>query len=103
MWFEWDGAHLLFTHTRTRQKFANVEGEPRVAVSIADPDNPYRFLEVRGRVVSADPDFGAEFYRSLQVRYRRSYHITDADVRVIIRVLPTGFVRVDHGSVVRAG
>jgi PPOX class probable F420-dependent enzyme len=54
MWLEWDGKHVQFTHTSTRQKFANLSREPGVAVSISDPDNPYRFLEVRG-VVDSSP------------------------------------------------
>jgi hypothetical protein len=38
------------THTKTRQKYRNVQREPRMALSIAEPDNPYRFLEIRGSV-----------------------------------------------------
>jgi PPOX class probable F420-dependent enzyme len=33
-----------------RQKDRNVRRDPRVAIAIADPDNPYRYVEVRGRV-----------------------------------------------------
>ena len=75
MWFEWDGSRLRFTHTKTRQKFANLAREPRVALSIADPDDPYRVLEVRGRVESIDDDEKASFYRSLQERYGDVYDI----------------------------
>ncbi len=48
MWFAWDGSRVRMTHTRTRQKFVNLEHEPRVALSIADLDDHYRFLEIRG-------------------------------------------------------
>lgn len=100
MWFAWDGDALLFTHTSTRQKFANLQHEPRVAVSIADPDDPYRYLEIRGTVESMDPDgAGAPFYRSLQERYDRTYPIGDADVRVVVRVRPESFVAVAGGGV----
>ena len=34
-----------------RQKDLNVRRDPRVALAIVDPDNPYRYLEIRGRVV----------------------------------------------------
>ena len=101
MWFLWDGTHLLFTHTSTRQKFANLAREPRVAVSIADPENPYRFLEVRGVVEDVRPDPGGEFYRTLQRRYGMDYEIKDADVRVIITVRPTKYIRVKGGSVLK--
>lgn len=56
MWFAWDGSRIRLTHTSTRQKFANLSREPRVALSIADPADQYRFLEVRGTVESIEVD-----------------------------------------------
>lgn len=47
MWFSWDGTHLRST-TMTRRKHRSVTAEPRVAVSINDPEQPNRYLEVRG-------------------------------------------------------
>ena len=69
MWFAWDGSRIRLTHTSTRQKFANLAHEPRVALSIADPGDQYRFLEIRGTVQSIEDDPGAEFHRSLQRGY----------------------------------
>ena len=100
MWFAWDGSRIRLTHTRTRQKFANLAREPRVALSIADADDPYRFLEVRGTVEKIEDDPEAVFYRSLQRRYGMDYPITDADVRVIITIRPDRFVAVRSGAVV---
>lgn len=50
MWFVWYGEFIWFTHTNFRQKFKNLAAEPRVSISIFDPDKPYRYIEVR-RVV----------------------------------------------------
>ncbi len=100
MWFAWDGSRIRMTHTSTRQKFANLAREPRVALSIADPDDQYRFLEVRGTVEKIEDDPGGEFYRSLQRRYSMDYPIQDADVRVIISIRPDRFVAVRSGAVV---
>src|SRR4051794_15185970 len=84
MWFDWNGAVLRMTHTKSRQKFANIQNDPRVAVSIADPDDQYRFLEIRGSVETIeDDDATASFYKNLQHRYGRDYTITDAPERVI--------------------
>jgi PPOX class probable F420-dependent enzyme len=47
MWFAWDGRRLRMTHTKPRQKFANLAEDPRLALSIADPNDEYRSLEVR--------------------------------------------------------
>jgi PPOX class probable F420-dependent enzyme len=100
MWFAWDGSRIRMTHTRTRQKFANLARKPRVALSVADPDDQYRFLELRGTVEKIEDDPGAEFYRSLQHRYGMDYEVTDADVRVVITIRPERFVAVQGGSVV---
>ena len=101
MWFAWDSELLRFTHTSARQKFRNLTHEPRVSVSIADRDNPYDFLEVRGDVASIEPDTDAAFYRSLQARYGMDYPVTDADVRVVVAVRPTVFVPVTGGFTAR--
>jgi PPOX class probable F420-dependent enzyme len=97
MWFAWDGQRLRFTHTRTRQKFKNIAHERRVAISIRDDANPYRFLEVRGEVESVETDPGGAFYKSLQRRYGVDYPVFDADVRVVVTVRPTKFVAVERG------
>jgi PPOX class probable F420-dependent enzyme len=102
MWFAWDGARIRMTHTKARQKFRNLTGEPRVALSIADPDDPYRFLEVRGAVEKIDDDDEvASFYQSLQRRYGRSYPIHDAPQRVVVTIRPETFVAVTDGTVQR--
>lgn len=102
MWFAWDGSVIRITHTKTRQKFANLAHEPRVALSIADPDDQYRFLEVRGTVESVtDDDAEASFYKSLQHRYGMDYPIRDAAVRVIVAIRPDKYVAVASGEVVR--
>ncbi|WP_448060908.1 PPOX class F420-dependent oxidoreductase [Cellulomonas hominis] len=102
MWFVWDGEVLRFTHTSTRQKYRNIQREPRVALSIADPDDQYRYLEIRGVVESVEQDDAqASFYQSLQQRYGSVYDILDADVRVIITVRPQTYTAVGGGAVVR--
>ncbi|WP_131785693.1 hypothetical protein [Protofrankia symbiont of Coriaria ruscifolia] len=84
--------------TPPRQKFVNLEHEPRVALSIADPDDHYRFLEIRGAVDSIDGDPDTTFYRSLQRRYGNEYAITEAGVRVVIAIRPERFITVRGGE-----
>ena len=103
MWFEWDGRRIRMTHTRDRQKFRNLTHEPRVSLSVFDPDDPYRFLEVRGVVESIeDDDEVASVYRGLQERYGRVYEIRDAAVRVVVTVRPETFVAFAGGVPLRA-
>lgn len=51
MWVDADDDHVLINTEVGRAKYVNVERDPRVAVTIWDADNPYRYAEVRGRVV----------------------------------------------------
>ncbi len=103
MWYRWDGGRILMTHTKTRQKYRNLEHESRVAVSIADPDDPYRSMEIRGVIEKIEDDANAVFYRALQQRYGQSYEIDDAPVRVIVTISPTRFVAVAGGAITRPG
>ncbi len=69
MWFEFDGEHLRFTHTTQRAKFRNLQHNPSMSLSVSDPENPYDFLEVRGRLVEVVPDPTGSFYVRLGQRY----------------------------------
>ena len=51
MWVGCDDEHVIINTEVHRRKFTNVEGDPRVTVTIWDTENPYSFVEVRGRVV----------------------------------------------------
>ena len=99
MWFVWDDGRIKLTHTKTRQKLKNFEHERRVALSIADPQDQYRFLEIRGTVEKIeDDDEKASFYRRLQQRYDNVYDIRDAPVRVVVTIRPDVYVAVVDGS-----
>jgi PPOX class probable F420-dependent enzyme len=97
MWFDWDGERVRLSHTTTRQKYRNMVKNPLVSMHFQDPDDPYRSLEVRGRVESIIPDVDAAFYQRLQQQYHMIAPIFDADVRVVITIAPTAFVTVDGG------
>jgi PPOX class probable F420-dependent enzyme len=51
IWVDYDGHSVVFNTAEGRQKEKNLQRDGRVALSILDPDNAYRYLEVRGRVV----------------------------------------------------
>jgi PPOX class probable F420-dependent enzyme len=91
VWFGWDGQHLLFSQTTARQKYKNLRKDPRVALSIVDPANDYRYLEVRGRVVRVDPDPDFAFINSMAKKYMGQdtypFH-QPGDERVVMVVEP---------------
>jgi len=51
VWFDYDGQHVRVNSALGRVKDKNIRRDPRVALAIIDPENPYRYLEIRGRVV----------------------------------------------------
>jgi PPOX class probable F420-dependent enzyme len=50
VWVDYDGRQVIVNTAVGRQKDKNLKRDGRVSMSIIDPDNPYRYLEVRGRV-----------------------------------------------------
>ncbi|MBI3457892.1 MAG: PPOX class F420-dependent oxidoreductase [Candidatus Rokubacteria bacterium] len=91
VWFDFDGSHFRINSARGRVKDRNMRRTPKVALAIVDPDNPYRHLSVRGRVLEvteqgADAHIDALAKKYLgqdRYPYRRS-----GEVRVIYRILP---------------
>ena len=90
MWVDADGDHLLINTEVHRQKFRNVERDPRVTLTIWDREDPYRFVEVRGEVV--EKVRGAEARRhidELSHKYRgQPYQTRIQSERVVLRIAP---------------
>ena len=93
VWVDYDGTHVLVNSAKGRVKDRNMEERPNVAVEISDPDNPYRYLAVRGRVVGIDENdarahidklakkyTGADKYPGSQDETRRVYRIEPESV-----------------------
>ena len=68
-WVDTNGEHILINTVEGFQKVRNVERDPRVAVTIADPDNPRRYYAVRGRIVDVTAEGGAEHIEKLAQTY----------------------------------
>ena len=56
VWVDYRDGLVWINSAKGRQKDRNVRRDPRVAVAIIDPDNPYRYVEVRGRVKEITED-----------------------------------------------
>jgi PPOX class probable F420-dependent enzyme len=91
VWVDFDGTHVRFNTARGRVKERNLRRNPQVALAAQDPDNPYRYVQVRGRVVEmteagADAHIDALARKYLgQERYpwRRP-----GEVRLTVKILP---------------
>lgn len=69
VWCNFDGQHILVNTTVGRQKWRNMRERPQVTVLAVDPDNPYRWLEVRGEVVEMTEQGGVEHINALAKKY----------------------------------
>lgn len=91
VWFDWDGEHVLFSQTKSRQKLQNLAKDPRIALSIVDPQNPYRYIEIRGVVARVDEDPNLDFINAMAKKYagqdKYSGH-RPGDERVVVVVEP---------------
>jgi PPOX class probable F420-dependent enzyme len=92
VWFDWDGQSFRFSQVKGhRQKLRNIVRDPRVAISILDPANPYRYLEIRGTVVEVSEDPNNEFINSLTKKYMNQdvypWH-QPGDERLVVVVRP---------------
>ena len=50
VWVDYDGAYVRVNSAKGRVKDKNMRRDKRVALSIQDPENPYRYLAIRGEV-----------------------------------------------------
>ena len=88
-WVDTDGTHVVINTVEGFQKLRNIARDPRVALNVADAQNPSRYVAVRGRVVSTTTEGGAEHIDVLAQRYLgRPYPWYGGrdQVRVIVRI-----------------
>ncbi len=91
VWFDYDGTHLIFNSARGRQKDLNVRRDPRVTLTILDPENPYRYVEVRGRVIDITQEGADQVINGLSRKYlgKAVYpYRQPGEVRVTYKVRP---------------
>ena len=66
---DYDGSHVRFNSAKGRVKDKNVRRDPRVSVSLQDPANPYRYLEIRVRVVEITENGADDHINKLSKKY----------------------------------
>jgi PPOX class probable F420-dependent enzyme len=91
VWVDFDGKHVLVNSARGRQKDKNMGQNSSVSLSILDPDNPYRYLEVRGRVAEITEEGASEHIDKMAQKYlgKDKYPFSQpGEVRVIYKIEP---------------
>jgi len=69
VWFNTDGAHILINSAAGRVKDKNMRVRPNVALCITDPDDPYRYLQIQGKVVEVTTDGADAHIDALAYKY----------------------------------
>jgi PPOX class probable F420-dependent enzyme len=91
VWCDFDGTHILFNTARGRVKHRKLQENPRVALSVQDPDNAYRYVQVQGRVAEMTEQGADAHIDALAKKYlgKDRYPFRQpGEVRVLVKILP---------------
>jgi PPOX class probable F420-dependent enzyme len=94
VWCDWDGRHVIVNSAKGRKKDRNMRRDPRVALALSDPDNPYRYLEIRGKVVEVTEQGADEHINKMAKKYMGVDVYPGrqpGEVRVLYRIEPERF------------
>lgn len=91
VWVDFDGTHVRINTARGRVKDTNLGKNPRVALSVLDPDNPYRYVQIRGRVTEMTEQGADAHIDSLAKKYlgqdKYPYRKPN-EKRVLVKIVP---------------
>jgi PPOX class probable F420-dependent enzyme len=92
VWVDYDGNHVIVNSARGRQKDKNMQQNAKVALAILDPDNPYRYLEIRGKVDQITEQGADQHIDKMAKKYmgKDKYpYRREGEVRVLYKILPS--------------
>ena len=93
MWVDVDDEHVIVNTAIGRLKERNIRRDPRVTLTAAEPENPYSWIQIRGRVVEfIVGDAAFESIDSLAKKYLgedKYPYLEPGEQRVILRIEPT--------------
>ena len=93
VWIDYDGKYILVNTAKGRVKDKNMRRDPRVGLDLLDPENPYRHLSIRGRVVDITEKGADEHIDKMAKKYinQDKYpYRGPGEVRVIYKIEPEG-------------
>jgi PPOX class probable F420-dependent enzyme len=91
VWVDLEGDLVLVNTARGRQKDKNMRRDPRVAMAIIDPENPYRYLEIRGRVAEITEEAADAHIDKMAKKYLgadKYPYRQPSETRVIFKIQP---------------
>ena len=92
VWFSIDDEHILINTNEGRVKDKNMKARPQVAMTIQDPNDPYRYLGIRGDVVGYTKEGADEHINNLSLKYDdKPWKYREGQRRIIFRIKPGHF------------
>ena len=89
VWFNVDGEHIVINTAEGRVKDRNMSSRPYVALTMVDPNDPYRYLLLRGSVVKRIHEGADEHISTLSRKYLgEDWDIPAGEIRVMYKVVP---------------
>ena len=91
VWCDFDGKHVLVNSAKGRVKDRNMRRDPRVSMALIDPDNPYRYLQLQGRVVEITENGADQHIDRMAKKYLgldKYPNRQPGEVRVIYKIEP---------------
>ena len=91
VWFNTDGEYILINSAKGRVKDKNMRSRPQVALVIHDPKNPFRYIQVRGKIAEIGGEGARQHINNLALKYtgKAGFTLKDPDeVRLIYKLLP---------------
>jgi PPOX class probable F420-dependent enzyme len=91
VWIDFDGKHVVINSAKGRVKDRNMRRDPRVSMALIDPDNPYRHLQVQGRVVEITENGADQHIDKMAKKYlgQDKYPFRQpGEVRVLYKIEP---------------
>ncbi len=90
LWVDFDGTHVIINSALGRVKDVNMRRDSRVAIEVQDPDDPYRYALIRGKVVEITEEGAEDHIDLLSVKYTgKPYQWrVPGQVRVLYKILP---------------
>ncbi len=92
VWFDYTNGKIWINSAKGRVKTRNMQEGAAVALSILDPDNPYRYIQIRGRVEHVKEEGASAHIDSLAKKYlgKEKYPWAQpGQVRVTFEIEPT--------------
>jgi PPOX class probable F420-dependent enzyme len=92
VWVARDGDEaVVFNTAKGRVKHRNIERNPHIALSVHDQDNPYTYVQVRGRAELVDEGAREHIDEMSRKYFGKDYpleNLREGEERVIVRVIP---------------